>query len=166
MSPTDPILASIATPPLAAGASTTQTTTVTIPNLPAGTYYFFLSVDDDHVAGDTNPSNDTKRSAAFLVKGPACTLGCAATVPATAQALTPVAFRPQQPPTCVTVRADWNFGDNGTSTQIAPSHTYAATGTYHWTFTLTAASGETCSSSGNITITVPTAPPKRRAVHH
>ncbi|HEV7428645.1 MAG TPA: hypothetical protein VGQ46_19995 [Thermoanaerobaculia bacterium] len=49
---------------------------------------------------------------------------------------------------------------------LSPAHTYASKGTYHWTLTLTAASGETCSSSGNITITAPTVPPKRRAVSH
>jgi fibronectin type 3 domain-containing protein len=166
MSPSDPVVAAVATPPLAAGASTRQTTTITIPNLPAGTYYFFLSVDEDHVSGDINPSNDIKRSPAFMLQRPACVLGCAATVPATAQAATPVAFRLQQQPACLTVRADWTFGDSATSTQSAPSHTYTATGTYHWTLTLTAASGETCSSSGNITITAPAVPPKRRAVHH
>jgi fibronectin type 3 domain-containing protein/PKD repeat protein len=166
MSASDPIVAAVATPPLAAGANTTQTTTVTIPNLPAGTYYFFLSVDEDHVSGDINPANNIKRSAAFTLHGPACVLGCTATVPVTAQAATPVAFSLQQPPTCLAVRADWTFGDNGTSTQIAPSHTYTAAGRYQWTLTLTASTGQTCSSSGNITITAPAVPPKRRAVHH
>jgi PKD repeat protein len=168
MSPSDPIVASVATPPLAAGAgaSTTQTTTITIPNLAAGTYYFFLAVDDDHVSGDVNPANDIKRSPAFTLQGPACVLGCAATVAATAQAATPVAFRLQQQPACLAVTAVWIFGDGATSTQLAPSHTYTASGTYHWTLTLTAPSGETCLSSGNIAITAPAAPPKRRAVHH
>jgi len=166
MSPSDPIVAAIATPALAAGASTSQTTSVTIPNLPAGTYYFFLSVDEDHVSGDISPSNDVKRSAAFLVQGSTCTLGCAATVPTTAQAATAVAFQLQQQPACPNVSAVWTFGDNSSTTGFSPTHTYASTGTYHWTLTLTAATGETCSSSGNITITVPTAPPKRRAVRH
>lgn len=166
MSPSDPIVATIATPPLAAGASTTQTTSFTLPNLPAGTYYFFLSVDEEHVSGDINSSNDTKRGTAFLVQGSACTLGCAATVPTTAQAATAVAFRLQQQPTCPNVSAVWTFGDNSGATGFAPTHAYASTGTYHWTLTLTAATGETCSSSGNITITAPTAPQKRRAVRH
>ncbi|MEA2328644.1 MAG: hypothetical protein QOE68_3603, partial [Thermoanaerobaculia bacterium] len=165
MSPSDPVIAAVATPPLAPGASTTQTTTVTIPNLPAGTYYFFLSVDEDHVSGDINPANDIKRSPAFTVQSPACTLGCAATVPSTAQAATPVAFALQQS-SCPNVSAVWTFGDNSSTTGFSPTHTYATTGTYHWTLTQTAATGETCSSSGNITITTPAAPPKRRAVHH
>jgi len=166
MSASDPVLAAIATPPLAAGASTTQTTSVTIPNLPAGTYYFFLSVDEDHLSGDINPSNDVKRSAAFLVQGSVCTLGCAATVPATDQAAAAVAFRLQQQPTCPNVSAAWTFGDNSGATGFSPTHVYAIAGTYHWTLTLTAATGETCASSGNITIAAPTVPGKRRAVRH
>ena len=165
MSPTDPVLAAIATPPLAAGANSLQTTAVTIPSLPAGTYYFFLSVDEDHISGDIDPANDIKRSAAFLVQGPACTLGCSAAVPASAQASTPVAFAVQAP-SCSNVSAAWTFGDNNGATGFSPTHAYATAGTYHWTLTLTAATGETCASSGNITIAAPTVPAKRRAVRH
>ncbi|MBV9071119.1 MAG: PKD domain-containing protein [Acidobacteria bacterium] len=165
ISPSDPIVATIATPPLAPGASTTQTATITLPNLPAGTYYLFLSVDDDQVAGDINPSNNVKRSAAITAQGPPCTLACAATVPSTAQAATPVVFALQRPP-CANDRAVWTFGDSASATSYSPTHSYATAGTYHWTLTLTATTGESCSSSGNITITAPTVPPKRRAVHH
>ncbi len=163
--PSDLIVAAIATPPLATGANTTQTATVTIPDLPAGTYYLFLSVDDDHVAGDINPANDVKRSTAITIQSPPCTLGCTANVPSTAQAAVPVAFTQQQP-ACAGVSAVWTFGDSTSSTGFTPTHSYATPGTYHWTLTLTASTGETCSSSGNITITAPTVPPKRRAVHH
>jgi fibronectin type 3 domain-containing protein len=166
MSPFDPILAAIGTPALAAGASSTPTTTVTIPNLPAGTYFLFLSVDEDHISGDINPSNDIKRSTAFTIQAAACTLGCATTVAATAQAATPVVFALQQQPACPNVSAVWTFGDTASTTGFAPTHTYATAGIYHWTLTLTVATGETCSSSGNITITAPAAAPKRRAVRH
>jgi fibronectin type 3 domain-containing protein len=165
VSPSDPIVAGIAIPPLAAGASTMQTATVTIPNLPPGTYYLFLSVDDDHIAGDINASNDVKRSAAITAQSPPCTLACGAIVSSTAQAATPVAFALERPP-CVNDRAVWTFGDSTTATSYSPTHVYATTGTFHWTLTLTSATGETCSSSGNITVTAPTVPPKRRAVHH
>ena len=59
-----------------------------------------------------------------------------------------------------------DHGDNSGATGFTPAHTYSAAGTYHWTVTLTAATGETCTSSGNITITTPSAPQKRRAVRH
>jgi fibronectin type 3 domain-containing protein len=163
--PSDPIVATIATPPLAPGASTTQTAIVTIPNLAAGTYYLFLSVDDDHVAGDINPANDVKRSAAISAQSPPCTVACAAIVPSTAQAATPVAFSIERPP-CVNDRAVWTFGDNTSATSYSPTHAYATTGTFHWMLTLTSSTGESCSSSGNITVTAPTVPPKRRAVRH
>jgi fibronectin type 3 domain-containing protein len=164
--PFDPIVATIAIPALAPGASTTQTATVTIPNLPAGTYYLFLSVDDDQIAGDINPANDVKRSAPMTIQRPPCTLSCGATVPPNAQALTPVAFALQQLPACTNVNPVWTFGDSTSSTGFAPTHAYATAGTFHWTLTLTATTGESCSSSGNITITAPAVPPKRRAVHH
>jgi fibronectin type 3 domain-containing protein len=164
-SPSDPIVATIATPPLAPGAGTTQTATVTIPNLPAGTYYLFLSVDDDHVAGDINPANDVKRSTALTAQSPPCTVACAAIVPSTAQAATPVAFAIARPP-CVNDRAVWTFGDSTSVTSYSPTHAYATAGTFHWTLTLTGTTGESCSSSGNITITSPTVPPKRRSVRH
>ena len=159
-------MATVSTPPLAAGANITQTTTFTVPNLPAGTYYLFLSVDEEHVSGDINPANDVKRSFGFAVQGPACRLSCTAVVPSNAQAATPVAFALLQAPTCSSVTSVWTFGDNSSSTQLLPAHSYASPGTYHWTVTLTTPSGETCSSSGNITITAPTAPAKRRAVRH
>jgi len=164
--PSDPVVASIATPALAAGASTTQTSSFIIPNLPSGQYFLFLTVDDDHGSGDVNPANDVKRSAGFFVQGSSsCTLGCSAAVPSSAQAATPVAFAAQTP-SCPNVSAVWNFGDNSGATGFAPIHTYSAAGTYHWTVTLTAATGETCATSGNITVTAPTVPPKRRAVRH
>jgi|GEM_PF-684071 len=161
----DPLVATVATPALAAGASTTQTTSFTVPNLPAGTYFLFLSVDEDHVSGDINPANDVKRSSSFVIQGSACTLNCSAAVPSSAQAATPVSFAVQVP-SCSNVSAVWTFGDNSGATGFAPIHTYSAAGTYHWTVTLTAATGENCISSGNITITTPTVPPKRRAVRH
>jgi fibronectin type 3 domain-containing protein len=165
LSPSDPVVATIATPSLGVSASTTQTFNFTVPSLPAGTYFFFLTVDDDHVSGDINPANDVKRSAGFAVQGPSCTLGCGAIVPSTEQASTPIAFTVQTP-SCSNVSAAWNFGDNTTSTGFTPTHAYAAPGTYHWTVTLTASTGQTCSNGGIITITAPTAPPKRRAVRH
>jgi PKD repeat protein len=83
-----------------------------------------------------------------------------------AQAATPVAFALQQQPACPNVNAVWTFGDSTSSTGFAPTHVYAAAGTYLWTLTLTASTGESCSTSGNITITAPALPPRRRSVRH
>jgi len=46
----------------------------------------------------------------------------------------------------------WTFGDGQSSTQQGPSHTYAAAGTYNWSFTVTQ-NGASCTSNGTITIT-------------
>jgi hypothetical protein len=46
----------------------------------------------------------------------------------------------------------WNFGDQGSSTQLNPTHIYTKAGVYTYTFTITDASGSTASESGSITI--------------
>lgn len=48
--------------------------------------------------------------------------------------------------------AEWSFGDGTTSVLLAPTHTYAAPGTYSWTMTATV-DGRTCSGSGTVTVT-------------
>jgi PKD repeat protein len=46
----------------------------------------------------------------------------------------------------------WNFGDQSSSTQLNPTHTYTKAGDYTYTFTITDNAGATASQSGNITI--------------
>lgn len=48
----------------------------------------------------------------------------------------------------------WSFGDGGTAAEASPQHTYAAAGTYAWTLTVTAG-GETCTTSGSVTVAGP-----------
>jgi gliding motility-associated-like protein len=50
----------------------------------------------------------------------------------------------------------WNFGDATTSTQMNPTHTYAAGGTYNVTLTVTNFAG--CTSTFNMTVTALTIP--------
>ncbi len=47
----------------------------------------------------------------------------------------------------------WKFGDQDTSTELNPVHTYAKAGEYTYNFTVTDNSGATASQSGTITIT-------------
>lgn len=85
---------------------------------------------------------------------PACTVACAATVPATAAEGVPVAFAATATATgCTGPPAyDWDFGDGSPHASAAgASHAYAA-GTYGWTLTVTAGSGS-CTRSGTVVVT-------------
>jgi hypothetical protein len=46
----------------------------------------------------------------------------------------------------------WDFGDQSSSTQMNPTHTYTKAGVYTYTFTVTDNADATASQSGNITI--------------
>ncbi len=46
----------------------------------------------------------------------------------------------------------WDFGDQSSSTQLNPTHTYKKAGVFIYTFTVTDNAGATASQSGNITI--------------
>lgn len=46
----------------------------------------------------------------------------------------------------------WDFGDQTTSTELNPTHTYSQAGTYTYTFTVTDESDDSISESGTITI--------------
>jgi hypothetical protein len=46
----------------------------------------------------------------------------------------------------------WDFGDQSSSTQLNPTHTYTKAGVYTYTFTVTDNADATASQSGNITI--------------
>lgn len=49
----------------------------------------------------------------------------------------------------------WNFGDSQTSTEVNPSHTYAAAGTYTVTLTATSSGGATDTYASVLTVTDP-----------
>ena len=83
-----------------------------------------------------------------------CTLGCSASVAATAQVGQNVPFDSSATPSnCTgTPTVDWDFGDGSPhSGTAAPSHLYTAAGTYTWVLTVTV-SGVTCTRSGSIVI--------------
>ncbi|PNX48327.1 MAG: hypothetical protein BV459_02610 [Thermoplasmata archaeon M11B2D] len=46
----------------------------------------------------------------------------------------------------------WDFGDQGTSTQLNPTHVYATPGEYTYTFTVTDQAGDSASDTGKIMI--------------
>ncbi len=46
----------------------------------------------------------------------------------------------------------WDFGDQETSTEQNPTHTYQSAGTYNWSFTVTV-DGKPCTKTGTVTVT-------------
>lgn len=50
---------------------------------------------------------------------------------------------------------EWNFGDGNFSYEKSPRHQYTVPGVYNWSFTFTDCHGESCTTSGIITITGP-----------
>jgi len=159
------IVAALATPSLNAGASTPLTTTITVPAVTPGTYYLFITVDDDHILAQSNTSNDTLRSDAITVRANSCSSECGATVVASATVGTPVGFALTNLPSCPGANVQWNFGDNTTASGDATSHTFSAPGTYNWSVTLNA-NGASCQSSGTITILAAPTHTKRRVAGH
>ena len=89
-----------------------------------------------------------------------CVLTCSATAPATAGTEEPVLFEGQATAVNCSGGATylWTFGDGGVKTTQNATHAYAAGGVYDWHFQVDAG-GETCTSSGSITVTAPVAPP-------
>lgn len=65
MSSADLLLGTIPLPTMASGADITRTMNVKVPAVSAGTYYLFLSLDEEHVSGEVHFGDDVKASGAF-----------------------------------------------------------------------------------------------------
>lgn len=157
------IAAALATPSLNARASTMLTTTITVPAVSPGTYYLFITVDDDHIVNQLTTANDTLRSDAITVRANSCSTECGATVVGAATVGASVGFALTNAPSCPGANVQWSFGDSTTASGDATSHAYGAPGMYNWSVTV-AANGASCRSSGTITIVA--TPSRRRAVTH
>jgi hypothetical protein len=164
--PGDVLLAELSAPPIAAGATAPQSTTAFIPSpFAAGTFYIFVSIDDDHTSDDVNLTNNVARSSALQVmSAQPCVLSCAASAPKSAMI--------QQPVTmvltsfiCPNSTIMWDFGDTSISiASAAVSHTYSQPGTYRWVVRINGGE-QSCETSGTIDVAAPQ-PARRRGAHH
>jgi hypothetical protein len=65
MSSADTVLGTISLPALGSGEDITRTINVRLPNYETGTYYLFLSLDEEHGSGEVHRDDDVKASGAF-----------------------------------------------------------------------------------------------------
>jgi PKD repeat protein len=114
----------------------------------AGTY---------HVVATSQADASKSGTATVTVSGGTCSLTCTASAtPGSGQAPLAVNFTATATPTNCSgaVAYAWAFGDGSTSASQNPSHTYASSGTYGWSLTVSVG-GQTCSQSGTVTVTAP-----------
>ncbi len=150
----DPIVAEIPVQALPANTTAPLHATFIIPSQ-TGTRYVHVTADDTRIAGQTNTTNDRKRSDAItIVAASECSLSCSSTVPAGGFVSVPVAFA-LQPTACPRATYRWAFGDGVNGFTASASHTYKAAGQFQWKATIEA-NGESCETSGTITIEQPT----------
>ena len=96
--------------------------------------------------------------------GAPCTVTCSADVPAIAGRGSLVTFAGSATPSACIGQPTylWSFGDGSADgTGQNPVHTFAATGSYAWSVTVTVAD-QTCTSGGTITIVTSGGPARRR----
>jgi hypothetical protein len=67
VSTSDLVLTTIALPSIEFGADIQRTTTIKLPAVAAGTYYLFLTLDEEHFSGEDRTDNNVKASAAFAL---------------------------------------------------------------------------------------------------
>jgi hypothetical protein len=65
MSSTDPVLGTIALPAMGVGADIQRTINLKLPAAAAGTYFLFISLDEEHVSGEAHFNDDVMASGAF-----------------------------------------------------------------------------------------------------
>jgi fibronectin type 3 domain-containing protein len=159
------VVASLPTPAIAPGATSTMTASITVPTVPPGTYFLFITVDDDHIVPQSNTANDTLQSDPIHVRANSCTTECGATVVQTAAVGSVVGLALTNGPVCAGATVSWNFGDGAVAVGDTTTHIYATAGTYSWSLTVSA-NGASCQSSGTIVITSGSHPPRRRVAGH
>jgi hypothetical protein len=67
MSPSDPLLMTIPLQAMSSGSDVKRSVNVKLPAVAAGTYYLFLTLDEEHVSGENKLDDNVKASAAFTL---------------------------------------------------------------------------------------------------
>lgn len=124
-------------------SATDQSATHAYPS--PGTYNWYVEV--------TTQGFSCIKAGTIVITEPLCTVGCTASVPLTAVALTPFSFAGEATLTnCVGAPTFfWTFGDGGTASVNSGTHTYAAPGTYDWGLEVMADS-VMCVRTGTVTV--------------
>jgi fibronectin type 3 domain-containing protein len=65
MSPSDPLLMTIPLLAMSSGSDVTRSVDVKLPAVAAGTYYLFLTLDEEHLSGESKLDDNVKASAPF-----------------------------------------------------------------------------------------------------
>lgn len=138
-------------------ATTNAAGDYSVSNLKPGTYDIQIAVPGGGVqtlAGQTAGAGRVAVLNAGIGTTGACTVLCAASVPAAAAFVAPVLFSASAVGSnCPdTVAFDWDFGDGSPRVaQRNPAHGYLDPGVYPWTLTASAG-GAACAQSGRITV--------------
>ena len=132
-------------------------TTYTLSGLVGGqTYYFAVSALD--TSGNESAFSSPEASATTLTDTPLPPVASFTGTPTTGSAPLNVAFTDVS--TGQITAWSWSFGDNSSSAQSSPQHTYASVGTYTVSLTVSGPGGSnTITRPGYITATVPPPPP-------
>ncbi len=128
-----------------------STTSYTVSGLAEGVTYHFAATDYDVSHTESGFSNDV--SATVPYSTPVASFSASATMGAA-----PLAINFLNSSTGTITSYAWTFGDGGTSTLAAPSHSYAAAGVYTVSLTVTGPGGSNTQTRNNY-VTVTTAAP-------
>jgi PKD repeat protein len=136
-----------------------NTTSYTVPNLTAGTNYYFATTAYC-ASTESGYSNEIQYMPPVPPPPPAVPVASFTASPNTGTAPLTVQFTDTS--TGSITSWAWNFGDGTTSTTQNPSHIYSQTGTYNATLTVSNASGSntaTATIAVTTAVTLPPSPP-------
>jgi fibronectin type 3 domain-containing protein len=158
----DTLVLGVASPPLAAGATRTESHQITVPSsITPGPHSVTVAVNDDRTVDESTFANNVSAGAPITITGPACEPNCLVTAPVRATVGRTILFSLAEPPSC-DANVQWQFGNGTLGAGESAAATYTAAGVYNWTVIVTVNGQPSCTNTGTITVT--TTPPvtKRR----